>query len=77
VKWVYFYHIQHEFFLPCAYVELLISPPGKQKVVVNCMTATSDTTNTLIAFILYHAVESICLVRTMISQQASHALNFI
>jgi hypothetical protein len=35
-------------FLPCACVELLISPPGKQKVVVNYMTGTSDTTNTLI-----------------------------
>ena len=41
-------------FLPCVCVELLISPPGKQKVVVHNMIATSDTTNILIAIILYH-----------------------
>lgn len=58
-------------FLPCACVELLISPPGKQKVVVNNMKATSDTTNTLIAFILYHVVKSIYSVHTILSQQTS------
>jgi hypothetical protein len=64
-------------FLPCACVELLISPPAKQKVVVNYMTSTSDTTNTLLAFILYHVVESIYSAHTMILQQTSQALNFI
>ena len=64
-------------FLPCVCVELLISPPGKQKVVVNNMIATSDTTNILIAIILYLVVKSVYLVHTMISQQTNHAVNFI
>jgi len=64
-------------FLPCVCVELLISPPGKQKVVVNNMTATSDTTTILRAIILYHVIQSIYLVHTMISQQTSQAVNFI
>ena len=63
-------------FLPCVCVELLISPPGKQKV-VNNMTATSDTTNILIPIILYHVIESVYSVCTMISQETSQAVNFI